>query len=88
MATTVKPASPEDAISRRNTLLAAYIEKVFEALKKSGKEPVNLAGPLGPRSEILLGLRKAGESNEQAQQRIIASFALYYPHIAASGAVN
>lgn len=84
---TLKPATPEDAISRRNTLFAAYVEKVFQAMKKNGATPVSLSGPLGARSEILLGLRKPGETNEQAQARIAASFAFHYPLIAASGAV-
>jgi len=88
MAVTVKPANPEQALARRNTLFQGYVGKVFAAMQKDGKTPVDLRGPLGPRSEILLGLKRVGESTAETQDRIIASFALHYPLIAKSGAVT
>lgn len=88
MPTKLNPASEKDAISRRNTLFTAYVEKIFEALKKNGKDPVSLVGPLGPRSEIMMGLRQANESAVDTQMRIMASFAFYYPRIANSDAVD
>lgn len=88
MAITIKPATTEEAIGRRNTLMLAYIDKVFRQMQKVGTEPVNLRAALGQRSEILAGLRKPGESVEQAQDRIIASFVAHYPLLAKSGAVT
>ena len=85
---TIQPASEKDAISRRNTLFAAYVEKIFEALKKNGRERVHVFGPLGPRSEIMLGLRKSGESAEETKLRIVSSFAFHYPLIFRSSAIE
>jgi hypothetical protein len=82
------PATAEEAISRRNTLFAAYVEKIFEAMRKNGSTPVALTGPLGPRSEIYQGLKKSGETAQDTQRRLIASFAFHFPLIANSGAVD
>lgn len=84
----LKPATPEEAISRRNTLFAAYVAKVFLAMQKDGSKPVSLYGPLGPRSEILAGLRRKDEPTVDAQRRIAASFMFHYPLIGASSAVS
>lgn len=84
----LNPASEKDAISRRNTLFGAYVEKIFEAMRKNGTVAVRLVGPLGPRSEIMLGLRLPNESAVDTQKRIMASFAFYYPKIANSEAVD
>lgn len=84
----LNPASEKEAISRRNTLFTAYVEKIFEAMRRNGREAVRLVAPLGPRSEILLGLRLPNESTIDAQARIMASFAFYYPRIANSEAVD
>lgn len=88
MPTTVKPASPEDSDARRRGLLLAFIDKVFEQLKKGGIAPVKLAGALGPRSEIVQGLKFPDEPIEKTQKRIIAEFAARYPLLASSAAVD
>lgn len=84
----LKPATPEETISRRNTLFAAYVRKVFTALEKNGSTPVSLSGPLSPRSEILVGLRKPGEDAAVTRSRIAASFVAHYPLIGNSDAVT
>lgn len=85
---TLKPATAQDSDARRRGLLLAFIEKVFEQLKKGGIAPVKLAGALGPRTEIVQGLRFADEPIEKTQKRIIAEFAARYPLLASSAAID
>ena len=85
---TVKYADPNQTASRRKELFLALIVKVFEAMKKNGDKAVRVKDALGPRSEILQGLRLAGESVEEAQERIVQDFADKYPLIAESTAVD
>lgn len=85
---TLNPATPAESDKRRRELMTAFIEKVFEQLKKGGMAPVKLVSPLGPRSEILLGLRLPDEPTDKAQRRIIGEFAIRYPLIASSAAID
>lgn len=85
---TVKPANAADSAARRRGLLTAYIEKVFEQLRRSPGKAVPLVGPLGPRSEILLGLKLPSETIQQAQKRIVGEFAQRYPLLVSSAAVD
>ena len=82
------PANPQQTAARRKELFLALIVKVFEAMKKNGTVAVRVKDALGPRSEILQGLRLAGESVEDAQDRICQEFADKYPRIAESEAVD
>jgi len=85
---TVKPASAADSAARRRDLMNAFVEKVFEQLKRSGTTAVKLTGPIGPRSEILLGLKLPNETIQQTQQRIVGDFVLRYPRLSSSAAVD
>lgn len=81
---TVKPANPEQTRTRRRELQLAYEDKIFKALAK-GTRPVPLAGPLGVRSEILLGLVNAGESKDDARRRIVNDFAAKHADLVSAG---
>lgn len=80
---TLKPANAQQTATRRRELFLAYETKVFNELRR-GRTPVPLAGPLGNRSEILLGLRLTGEDNDTARRRIIKQFCDKHPGIAAA----
>lgn len=86
MTTTVKPANPEQSATRRKELWLAYETKVFAELRKGKVVP--LVGPLGDRSEILLGLKKAGESNADARARLVRDFVAKYPQLSAGPAID
>ncbi len=81
---TVKPANPEQTKTRRKELALAYETKIFGALAK-GMRPVPLAGPLGVRSEILLGLMNAGETKDEARVRIVREFAIKHMDLVNAG---
>lgn len=85
---TLNPATTQDSDARRRGLLLAFIEKVFEQLKKGGIAPVKLVAALGPRSEIVAGLKFPDEPIEKTQKRIIAEFAARYPLLASSAAID
>lgn len=88
MPATIKPANPQQTAARRKELFLAFVTKVFDAMKKDGNKTVILRQALGPRSEILLGLRLEGESVEEAQDRIIDEFGEKYPKIWDSAAIS
>lgn len=88
MPTTIKPANPQQTAARRKELFLAFITKIFDAMKKNGKNPVILRSLLGSRSEIFLGLRLSDESVEEAQDRIINQFCDNYPLLADSDAIS
>jgi hypothetical protein len=88
MPVSVKPANQQQTATRRKELFLAFVNKVFDQMKRNGNKPVVLRNALGSRSEILAGLRVPGESVEEAQDRIIGMFLDKYPHIADSGAVS
>lgn len=86
-APTVKPANPQQAAARRKELWLAYETKVFAELRR-GRVPVKLVGPLGDRSEILLGLKKPGESNDAARLRLVLDFVSKHAAVSSSAAID
>lgn len=87
MATTLKPANPEQTATRRKELFLAYETKIFAQLRM-GKVPVKLVAPLGDRSEIFLGLRLPGEDATTARKRIVAMFVAKHAALSSSAAID
>ncbi len=85
-APTLKPANAQQTATRRKELFLAYETKVFAELRR-GRTPVPLVGPLGPRSEIFLGLRLAGEDADATRRRIVRMFIEKHPDLASSSAL-
>jgi hypothetical protein len=85
---TVKPANAQQTATRRKELWLAYTTKVFDYMKRHPDTPVPLTGPLSDRSEILLGLKEPGETNDAARARLVARFVKENPLVSAGPAID
>ncbi len=88
MPTKLNPANPQQTATRRKELMLSLVTRVFKQLQRNGAAPVRIADALGARSEILAGLRAAGETDLQARTRIIAELVRQYPLLASSPALD
>ena len=84
---TLKPANAQQTATRRKELFLAYETKVFAEIQRR-RIPVKLTGPLGPRSEIFLGLRLPGEDAYTARVRIVSQFCDKHAELADSALVD